>query len=197
MIVDDIFKALRATGAAGATMDDIRSYAGKRSSVSSLVGELVRDGRLFKCGSRPYTWYFLSAADAAVFTLVDHIELRVAAAKVKRKAYWHSRNAGRVEIHAAARKASNARKAAAKPKPLVIVPIPFVTVPVSNVNTPWRMQSRKGQPRGKHEPVPITIPAGMVVQRAPHGGDHRHTVRHDEIPLVFSALRPGQYLETA
>ena len=196
MIVDDIFKALRAAGAAGATMDDIRVYAGNRSSVSSLVGELVREARVFKCGVKPHTWYFLSAADAAVFTLVDHIEMRQAAAQMVRKEYWRRRSEELSETRAVARKASNARKAAAKPKPLVIVPIPFVSVPVSNANTPWRMNSpsRKGQPRGNHEPVPITIPAGMLLQRAPHGQDHRHTVRHDEVPLVFAALRPGQYL---
>lgn len=190
MIVDDIFKALRATGAAGATMDDIRSYAGNRSSVSSLVGELVRDARVFKCGIKPNTWYFLSAADAAVFTLVDHIELRQTAAQAIRKAYWQRKSDELSEVRAVARKAANARKAAAKPKPLVIVPLAYVSVPVCNANTPWRM-------RGNHETAQITIPRGMVMLRAPHGQDHRHTVRHDEVPLVFAALRPGQYLELA
>lgn len=204
-IVEGIFAALRASGANGATMADIRAYAGDRTSVSSLVGDLVRSGRVFKSGPKAHVWYFLSAADAAAFPLVDHIEKRRAAAHAVRKEYWQRKTAERGEARAAARMVRKAaaalqpRAVAVKPKPFELAPFPFITVPVSNANTPWRNDhpSRKGQPRGKHEPVPIRIPAGMVVLRAPHGQAHRHSVRHDEVPLVFSALRPGQYLEPA
>ena len=39
-----------------------------------------------------------------------------------------------------------------------------------------------------------TTPAGVQPQLCPYSSEHRNCVRADEVPMVFSALRPGQYL---
>ena len=39
-----------------------------------------------------------------------------------------------------------------------------------------------------------TTPAGVQPQIRPYSSEHRNCVRADEVPRVFAAMRPGQYL---